>query len=158
MGEPTPAIRREIAIRGLSDRVSVLPLLPNRELLSEMARADLFALPSWSESFGLVFMEALGAGTPVLMTSDCGAAKHLTHGEHGWIVPPRDPAAIAIALEAAHRTPTDKRRAMGEAGRRLVHAKFSWTRNAETVLRCIGDHTRQPDRLSFNPTRGSLAV
>ena len=144
VGEPPAHIQREIKSRGLGEQVTVLPLLPNEQLIAEMARADLFALPSWSESFGLVFMESLGAGTPVLMTHDSGAAIHLTHGKHGWIVPPRDASAIAVALQDAHRTPAEKRRAMGQAGRNLIRSRFSWTQNAETVLRCMsGTHFKE---------------
>ncbi|MEM1331411.1 MAG: glycosyltransferase family 4 protein [Planctomycetota bacterium] len=144
VGEPPRSIRQEISLRGLSDRVRWLPLLPNEALLEEMARADLFALPSWSEAFGLVFMESLGVGTPVLMTHDCGAARHIRHGEHGWIVPPRDPGAIALALQAAFRMPTEELRAMGQTGRRLVHQRFTWQQNAEVVLRTLGERRERP--------------
>ncbi len=137
VGPPPARVVEQIDRLGIAGRVRTLPLLSNDALLREMARADLFALPSWSESFGLVFMEALGAGTPVLMTTDCGAAAHLKQSKHGWIVPPRDAAAVAVALQAAHGLSPERRNAMGAEGRRLVLDQFSWDQNAQFVIDVI---------------------
>lgn len=135
VGEPPTWLRAKIARFGLNDRVEFLPLMPNRDLLHEMARADVFALPSWSEAFGLVFLEALGAGTPIVATSDCGAAEHLVHGRHGWIIPPRDAMACTVALETARTVGPQRRSDMGRWGRELVTRQFSWSTNAAEVVR-----------------------
>ena len=59
-------------------RIHVQPPLDPQALLAFMGWADLFALPSWREAFGLVYAEALAAGTPVLATSDSGFACEAT--------------------------------------------------------------------------------
>lgn len=133
VGTPPPALQRQIE-SDLPSCVEILPMLDNARLMAEMARADLFALPSWSESFGLVFAEALSVGTPVLATTDTGMADHIRPGEHGWLVPPRDVAAIAAGIRAAARMTAAERRRMGQRGRRLALATFSWSANARAVL------------------------
>ena len=143
VGAPSKEVERVIAESGIASAVSRLPLLSNRELLIEMARSDLFALPSWSEAFGLVFMEALGAGTPVLLTNDSGAATHIEHRKHGWVVPPRNVIAIAEALREAHGAPDSVRRAMGSVGQEMVHATFGWRKNAAEVLNCLRNSRSQ---------------
>lgn len=129
VGAPPRDIQRAIDAAGIRECVDILPILTNRELIKEMARADLFAMPSWSEAFGLVYMEALSVGTPVLLTTDAGATEHIKHHTHGWIVPPHDPTAVAIALTDAHSSP-ERRSRMGIAGKQLVDSTFSWKRNA----------------------------
>lgn len=134
-GEP-PAELRELAARlGVSDRVEFIKSMPQREVLQYMAWADVFALPSWWESFGLVYAEAMSACTPVIMSSDCGMAHHIRHGEHGWILPVRDKPALVRALGEAF----DGRdlRAMGRAGRALVERKLTWERNAQLIVSAL---------------------
>ena len=137
VGEPPRKLRSLVAELGIAERVEILPRMPNDALLREMAKADLFALPSWGEAFGLVFMESLGAGTPVLMTSDCGASEFIVHGKHGWIIPPRDITACTLALESAYRIGREQREAMGNHGRHLVNEGFTWSANATNVVNSL---------------------
>lgn len=132
VGDPPPAIRDQVAGLGIADRVEFVKPMPQQEVLQYMAWADLFALPSWWESFGLVYAEAMSAGTPVIMSSDCGMAHHITPGVHGWVLPPKDQPALVGALREA----LDGRdlKAMGLQGRELVRRKLTWERNAELVL------------------------
>jgi glycosyltransferase involved in cell wall biosynthesis len=64
------------------------------------ASADLFALPSREESFGLVLVEALYAGLPIVSTATIGAADVLQGGQWGRLVPQGDVGAFAVAMEA----------------------------------------------------------
>ena len=141
VGEPPSELRMYAESRGLGHRFEWVPTMSNERLLSEMGAADVFALPSWSEAFGLVFMEALGVGTPVIMTSDAGAAAYIQQTVQGWVVPPRDPTAVTLALEAARRVGRDGRRRMGREGRRLVLREFGWDRNAQAVVSALSHDT-----------------
>ncbi|MGD2131424.1 MAG: glycosyltransferase [Maricaulaceae bacterium] len=66
------------------------------------AGARVLVLPSlWYETFGLVVLEALGAGLPVIVSADTGAAEYVRHGETGWVIPRGDEQALAAALSEA---------------------------------------------------------
>ena len=68
------------------DNVKFLPLLSDNEIASELASADLFVMPSLIEGFGLVYIESLSVGTPVMYTTETGAADICTSGVHGFEV------------------------------------------------------------------------
>jgi N-acetyl-alpha-D-glucosaminyl L-malate synthase BshA len=121
-GPERPAVEGLAAELGIADRVRWLgPLAHFAELL---ARADLFLLPSESESFGLAALEALACGVPVLASAVGGVPEVVRHGTTGWLVPPSDPAALAdAALELLDDEP--RRSAMAEAARADVLARFS---------------------------------
>lgn len=139
VGPVTPTVERLLADPALHGRVKRLERMPASAFQQWMVWADVFVLPSYRESFGMVFGEALAAGTPVLLTDACGIAPLLTHGEHGWIVPVRDHAALVRALKDALTTPDLER--MGEAGRHLIGGaggRFTWENSARCVLNALG--------------------
>lgn len=77
--------------------VEVLGPIPRSDMPSLMRWADLFVFPTLGEGFGLVQVEALACGTPVIATTECGEV--VRDGIDGHIVPPRDPDAIARWLD-----------------------------------------------------------
>lgn len=79
---------RELAENlGVSDRVRFLGFVPDEELPSLYSSADLFMLPSEYEGFGIVFMEAMACGTPVIGTDVGGISTAINAGETGYLVP-----------------------------------------------------------------------
>ncbi|MCD4812143.1 glycosyltransferase family 4 protein [bacterium] len=89
-----------------------------------MSALDVFVLPSECEPFGLVLIEAMARGIPVVATQAGGVPDIVTHGETGLLVPPRDPEALAEAINDLVCHPT-KRMQMGETARAQVKEKFS---------------------------------
>ena len=90
-----PLLRAAVAERGLTARVSFLGSLDAPEKALAYAGASVFVSPSWTEAFPLVIPEAMAAGLPMVLTA-VGAIPDLVHdGEDGFLVPPRDPAALA---------------------------------------------------------------
>ncbi len=144
VGSPVPAWLPALADElGIRDRLELIDRMPQQDLMQYMVWADVFALPSWAEPFGMVFVEAMGAGTPAIMTSDCGVAPFIEQGKHGWIVPPRDHEALVEALrEALRRADLD---AMGQEGIHLVDERFDWVRNARDLLSVVNGAAK-PDR------------
>jgi len=104
---------------GLGARVDFLGTLSFRELRERYARASVFCLPSRQEGFGIVFLEAMAAGLPVVAGRAAAVPEVVAEGETGWLVDPGDARALASAL-AALLHDAERRRAMGEAGRRRV--------------------------------------
>lgn len=133
------SLRARALGRGLTDSVTLHPLLPATQLRQLMNAATLFALPSVAEAFGLVYAEALSVGTPVLMSSDCGVAPLVSSPENplGWVIDPRDPASLSNTLIDALAQPRECR-ARGAAGASMVREKFTWRANADAVLDAFG--------------------
>ncbi len=117
---------------GIADRVAFLGRLEHADLLAMMARADVFALPSAPEGFGLVHLEAMTQGTPVVGCLDQGPADFIEHGVSGHLVPYGDVEALAAAL-AATLDDAERARLVGDAGRRVAET-FTWERNARRML------------------------
>lgn len=106
---------------GLGETVTLLGDVSRERLAEEYVSADIFCLPSVQESFGIVFLEAMAAGLPVVACRAAAIPEVVEDGVTGLLAPPRDPAGLARALEALAVDP-ERARAMGEAGRRAVPA------------------------------------
>lgn len=95
---------------------------PNLQTL--LAAATVCTMPSWGESFGLVALEAMAMGKPVVATRAGGVLEFIIDGETGLLVPPRDPQSLARALlELIHHP--DQARLMGMKGRQQVETLFT---------------------------------
>ena len=80
-----------------------IPSLPHAGILAEMHQHDVLVFPSLFEGFGLVLLEAISQGVPVIATKYTGAPDVITDGLEGFIVPLRSSEAIAEKLELLHR-------------------------------------------------------
>jgi len=99
--------------------------LGNQEVMEELLPlADVFLLPSSSESFGLVALEAMSAEVPVVAANAGGLPEVVEHGVTGFL---HDPTHVAGHVAAALRLLTDEplRRAMGRRGRQRARERFS---------------------------------
>jgi glycosyltransferase involved in cell wall biosynthesis len=98
-GNLEPELRRRTGELGLGDHVVLAGARPGDEIAWWMAAADALIMPSLTESFGLAALEALACGLPVVASRVGGLVDQITDGVNGYLVPPRDPAAIAAAVE-----------------------------------------------------------
>jgi glycosyltransferase-like protein len=99
--------------------------------------ADAFAFPSVKEGFGLVVLEALAAGLPVVASDIPVFAEYLRDGESALLVPPGDATALAAALRRLADDP-DLRRRLAAGGRPLVD-RFTWAASARTHREIYAD-------------------
>nr|WP_040751148.1 D-inositol-3-phosphate glycosyltransferase [Nocardia transvalensis] len=117
---------------GIADRVTFLPPQPPHRLVQVYRAADLVAVPSYNESFGLVAIEAQASGTPVLAARVGGLGTAVRHGVSGLLVPGHRTDDWAGALRSLFDNPDGLRR-MGAAA--VEHsANFSWEHTAEGLL------------------------
>jgi glycosyltransferase involved in cell wall biosynthesis len=123
----------------LRDRVpGALGMLPHAQLEERYRRAAVVVCPSRREGFGVVCAEAMAHGKPVVATSVGGLRDLVIDGETGFLVPPRDPAALRAACERL-LADADLRGRLGAAGRARVGERFSWQAATDATLQAYVD-------------------
>lgn len=117
-------------------RVRWIPSAPHSQILEEMAAHDVFVFPSLFEGFGLVLLEAMAMGLPVITTPNTAGPDLIEDGREGYIVPIRDAGAIAEKLELLHRDP-ELRDEMGRLAQERA-ATFTWASYEDKLAACVG--------------------
>ena len=135
-GPEHAALERRLQERGLRNSVQLLGALQDDGAVRAWYnRASVFCLPSEQEGFGIVFLEAMASGLPVVSTRAAAIPEVVLAGEVGLLVPPRDPSALADALLRLLQDPPLRAR-LREAGR--LHARnYSWERVADRFLEVV---------------------
>ncbi len=118
------SVERMARDAGVADRVVFTGMLYGAERIEAMVDADLFVLPSYQENFGIVVVEALAAGTPVVISDQVNLHTEITGAGLGAVVP-TEVAPLAAALEAWMNDP-DRRRDAGNRAQRYVRERFDW--------------------------------
>jgi glycosyltransferase involved in cell wall biosynthesis len=116
-----------------TDLVRFAGRLGEDQLLDAYAAADVFALASSSEAQGIVALEAMACGLPVVATAVGGLLGTIEDGVTGYLVPSGDTQALAERLTAV-LTDASGRAGVGAAARRAVEERFTWSRAVEDTL------------------------
>ncbi|MFA4646420.1 glycosyltransferase family 4 protein [Pyrococcus kukulkanii] len=125
-GEMLPFLKAQAKFLGIERRVRFLGYVPGEILPKLYASADVFVLPSiTSEAFGIVILEAMASGVPVVATTVGGIPEVVRESESGILVPPGDEVALKRAII---KILSDKNLAnkLGKAGRKAVEKEYSW--------------------------------
>jgi glycosyltransferase involved in cell wall biosynthesis len=134
-GELQPEYRRYGDQLGLGSRAHWTGSVSAEALPAHVAAMDLLVLPSLgtgAESFGIVLIEAMSAGKPVVATTLPGVRRVVDDGRDGYLVPPGDSPRLAEAIERLVRNAA-LRRAFGMAGRRKVEERYDWRKIAARI-------------------------
>jgi phosphatidylinositol alpha-mannosyltransferase len=125
---------RKMSVSG----VHFLGCVTEKDLAIYYRNSHVFCAPSTGlESFGMVLLEAMAAGVPIVASDIDGYRAVLKHGAEGLLVPPREPVALADALLHLLRHP-ETRQAMGQRGQSTA-AHYTWERVAAEVLEFYDD-------------------
>lgn len=114
---------------GVADRVVLRGQVSRVEMPAVLRSADAVVCAPWYEPFGIVPLEAMACGVPVVTAAVGGLVDTVVDGTTGLHVPPQDPAAIAAAVADLLRRPAWARE-LGDNGHRRVKARYSWSRIA----------------------------
>lgn len=118
-GGVDPSAQAHVASRALGDRVQLLGEISRDEVLQLLAEHDVFLMPGRiEEGFGLVYLEAMASGLPVVGTATGGAAEFCVDGRNALLTPP-DPSAVAAAVERL-TSDHELRERLVEEGRRTA--------------------------------------
>jgi glycosyltransferase involved in cell wall biosynthesis len=112
----------------------------HEDLPDFLAASDVVVLPSVREQFGQVIVEGMACGLPAIAADAYGPAEIVEDGKTGWLVPPDDEEALAVALEETVNSPEERRR-RGEAAQTAAAESYSWPALAERVSRVYADAT-----------------
>jgi glycosyltransferase involved in cell wall biosynthesis len=125
---------------GLASRVHFLGAVPHARLPHVLRAADIFLLTTEPpESFGIVLIEAMACGLPVIATDYPGVRAVISDGEDGLLVRRDDPAAVADAITSLGLADPDRRAGMGAAGRVKAQASWTWPRLLERMDRVYAE-------------------
>ncbi|MBE0475914.1 MAG: glycosyltransferase [Coriobacteriia bacterium] len=146
--EPDPRVTPEIGrLLGIADECGVGDLVrfagskPRDELRYFYGAADVFVTVPWYEPFGITPLEAMACAKPVVGSAVGGIKHTVVDGETGFLVPPKEPEALAARLAALLAEPRVARR-FGEAGRKRALRLFTWevaARQLDEVYREVAE-------------------
>jgi D-inositol-3-phosphate glycosyltransferase len=132
-GRADPDGLTELAGRlGLADRIRLEPPCPQPELANWYRAASIVMVPSYSESFGLVAVEAQACGTPVVAAAVGGLRTAVRDGLSGVLVDSRDPASYARAIRELVASPQTLDRL--SRGAREHASRFGWSVTVDRLL------------------------
>ena len=124
---------KQIECIGLSEKVTISKGYAD-DIRPWLWAADIFVLPSIQEPFGIIVLEAMAAGLPVIVTNDGGAKEIVADGESGFLIPSEDAEAMRLAVEyASNLSLNTKKMMLAKAQERLEY--FTPTSLAERLMR-----------------------
>jgi D-inositol-3-phosphate glycosyltransferase len=128
------ALARRLRVQ---DRVRLIGPVDRPDVPALIRSADVVACTPWYEPFGIVPLEAMACARPVIASAVGGLVDTVIHGETGVLVPPRDPIAVAKALQELAAQPFTAE-AMGLVARGRAETRFSWHRIAADMAGVYG--------------------
>jgi glycosyltransferase involved in cell wall biosynthesis len=156
----TPEIGRLARIaaqEGVGELVTFVGRRDRGRLRYYYSAADVFVTTPWYEPFGITPLESMACGTPVVGANVGGIKFTVRDGETGYLVPPRDPDAVAERLAHLYRHP----KLLAVFGRQSiarVNALFTWGSVADAVADVYDDVLEQPEQIVAAPTSTTLGV
>lgn len=138
--------RGQVEALNISDRVHFVGFLTGHNLLQAYAAADLLVLLSRRENFGMVVVEAMAAGLPVLLSNEVGLAGQVKQAGAGYIVSPQKEEIVQSWVQILSAS---DRQEMGTRGRMLVQQHFSQevvTAQMLALLERVASHKLLPNR------------
>jgi D-inositol-3-phosphate glycosyltransferase len=123
---------------GLQKKVTFTGQKSRADLRFYYSGSDVFVTTPWYEPFGITPVEAMACATPVIGAEVGGIKSTVVDGVTGYLVPPRDPYAIAERLAALHRDRSHARR-LGAAGLRRAYQHYTWRGVAEQIAAIYED-------------------
>jgi phosphatidylinositol alpha-1,6-mannosyltransferase len=144
-GDDSPRLKAIAAELGIADSVHFFEGISREQLAACYAHSEIFALPSTGEGFGIVFIEAMAFALPVVGVAAGGLTDIIRDGANGFLVPAKDPAALADSLARLLSDPS-LRSEIGRNGAETVNQRYQFplfeTGLQQILLECGLDSVR----------------
>ena len=121
----------------IGDRVNFIGPYEHKKFPQILSKQDIFILPSWDEAFGVVYIEAMAMGLPVIAANDAGAVDIINDGKDGYLVMPRKVKDISDAIIKYQALSPEEKEKMSINALKKSEA-FTWKKNAENLAKIIG--------------------
>ncbi|QCC43999.1 glycosyltransferase [Halobacterium salinarum] len=129
-GPNRDSLEQQVKSKGLEGYVHLTGYVPDHEdVLSKLKAADVMALPSTEEAFGIAYIEAMACGCPVIGCEGEGPSEFVENGETGYLIPPNNPQAITDLLTDLLDSPS-KVQKIGKNASEYVRNNLTWAENA----------------------------
>lgn len=125
-------LRKLIISKGLSDRIKLMGYLDNKEVIKTLKNYHLFSLPSWEETFGVVYLEALAAGLPVIGGKGEGCESLNEDSKAIYTVPTKDTKLLANQIENIMINYRDSKLSVLN-GQKLIKEYYNWQESARSL-------------------------
>jgi glycogen(starch) synthase len=132
-GSYLPELQTQIDVEGVSDLIALPGFVGDEDLRALVHRAGCVVIPSLYEPFGVVALEALAAGAPLIVARTGGLAELIVDTDAGLTFEPGNPEDLAHAVEKVLRDPELAHQLTTNA-RRLIETKYAWTAVAKSVV------------------------
>ena len=141
IGRIDPQVESFLKDRLTAPSVRCLGHVAHDQLKEHMSRADVMAMPSIEDGFGMVVGEALACGCPVIVSSNAGAADIVREGENGFVIPIRSPDILREKFEYLAQAP-DVQRSMSEAAENSIRTLGGWDEYGKKMIGIYGEALR----------------
>jgi len=145
-GPDRPRIERMVSQLGIKKNVVLAGYIPDEELNAHYNLCDVFAMPSKGEGFGIVFLEALACGKPVIAGNKDGSVDALLNGKLGVLVDPDNIAEIVTGISTILSERSEVRNQKSAELRRAVIEAYGYPRFVERLAGLVGPLIRDQSR------------
>ena len=116
---------------GLNSRIHFVPFLPRSKYRQYLSKCSFFVLPSEAEAFGVVIIEAMASGKPVIARDTIGPRDIISHGRNGFLFNNKEELRKYLFLLLTNKS---MRKKMGRNARNLVEEKYTFSKIAKRYL------------------------
>jgi len=137
-GEERDNLKRLVAELKVEENVFFTGRLPHEEAVQYMNKASIMSLPSWMEGFGIVYIEAMACGKPVVAVRGQGIEDVIVESENGFLVNPHSVEDVVSILDYLLTNP-DKAKEVGAKAKECVTNNYTWLCNARKTIQLYNE-------------------
>ncbi|MDP4177094.1 MAG: glycosyltransferase [Bacillota bacterium] len=129
-GEEKENLIKLVESLNLGNNVKFLGRLSHKDVFNIMSQIDIFSLPSWQEGFGVVYIEAMAQGKPIIAVKGEGIQDIIEHGKNGFLIERKNYEQIANTIDYLLVNPKEAIK-IGEEGKKIVIKEYTWEKNVK---------------------------